>query len=221
MKRVIGRNRSEFDRGLGFFDAVYGFAITLLIANIDLPPASAWGSVSELLAHGLDAQLLGFIVSFAVIAIFWKANTSLVGRLSGMDGAIITANLVIAGLVVFIPFSTQGISDPEVSALPLPVAVYAVNVTAAILAQAVMFELARARGLVEDDVPRGAIWVTRLDVLAQIAVFIISIPVAYVAGSSWGMLTWAALLVVNPLMDHWTRAVVARVDAEPRVGAEL
>jgi len=215
MRQVIRRNRSEFDRGLGFFDAVFGFAITLLVANIDLPPASAWASVSELLGHGLSDQLVGFIVSFVVIALFWKVNTGLIGRLRGMDGVVIAANLLVVGLVVFIPFTTQGISDSTISELPLPVAVYAVNVAAVILAQSVMFEVARARGLVEDDDPPGTLWLLRIDTAIKVAVFLVSIPVAYLVSPGWGMTTWALLLVVSPLFGR----VIDRAQAEARARA--
>ena len=146
-----------------------------------------------------------------VIAVFWKANTDLIGRMSGIDGPVIVANLVTAGLIVFIPFTTQGISDPETSNLPLPVAVYTVNVSAAILSQTLMFEIARARGLVEDDVPPGTFWVARLDVLSKIAVFAVSIPVAYMAGPGWGMLCWSLLLIVGPLMGRWRTRVEMRM----------
>ncbi len=69
MKR-FKREGQEFGRGLGFFDAMYGFAITLLVANIVLPPASDWTSLSKLLAGGLGTQLVGFLISFVVIAMF-------------------------------------------------------------------------------------------------------------------------------------------------------
>ncbi|MGV0835252.1 hypothetical protein [Mycolicibacterium thermoresistibile] len=31
------RGTSEFDRALSFIDAIFGFSITLLIANLDMP----------------------------------------------------------------------------------------------------------------------------------------------------------------------------------------
>lgn len=215
MANRINRDRSEFDRGLGFFDAVYGFAITLLVANIDLPPAAAWVNLQTLSAPEFSSQVLGFVVSFAVIAVFWKVNTDLVGRLRGMDGAVIAANLVTAALIVFIAFTTQGLSDPGLSELPLPTAVYALNVGAAILSQAIMFEVARARGLVEDDVPQAARWASRLDVLAKVLVFVVSVPIAYLVGPSWAMVTWASLIVIAPLTGRWSDGVAAGAEEKP------
>src|SRR5690606_9997728 len=100
----FGREGAEFGRGLGFLDAIYGFAITLLVANIDLPPSDAWRDASALLDSGIGTQLLGFLISFVVIALFWRNNTALLAGFRGIDGAVIAANLVLACLIVLIPF---------------------------------------------------------------------------------------------------------------------
>ena len=128
-RKVFEQDGTVFGRGLGFFDAIYGFAITLLIANVDMPPAQAWSSLDTLLDHGLADQLLGFFVSFVVIAVFWRHNADLLGDFRGMDGVIITMNLAAAALIVLLPFTTQGISDPGVSDYPLATALYALNIT--------------------------------------------------------------------------------------------
>ncbi len=198
-RRVFGRDGAEFGRGLGFFDAIFGFAITLLIANVDLPPAEAWASIGALLAHGLGVQLAAFALSFAVIALFWRRNTELIGRFRGLDGTLITANLVTVALVVLLPFTTQGISDPGLSDLPLPVALYAGNVAFAIASLLVTLEIGRARGLEEDPPSPRVQWAERIDFGAQVLIFAASIPVAYLAGPGWGMTVWAALILVAPL----------------------
>lgn len=198
-ERVFGRDGAEFGRGLGFFDAIYGFAITLLIANIDPPPPEAWRDLPTLLSSGLGSQLLGFAISFAVIAVFWRHNTVMLARFKAFDGAIITANLVTAALIVFIPFTTQGISDPELAGYPLPTALYAVNVALAIVAQGVMYELGRSRRLLADPVTPAATRALRLDLLAQVTVFALSILLAYTAGPSWAQLSWALLVPIGML----------------------
>ena len=63
-QRRFVREGAEFGRGLGFFDAIFGFAITLLVVNIEPPPAEAWASLSTLLDHGFGTKLLGFAISF-------------------------------------------------------------------------------------------------------------------------------------------------------------
>lgn len=208
--RLFARENAEFDRGLGFFDAIYGFAITLLIANVDLPPAAAWRTPATLLGHGLGDQLVGFVISFVVIAVFWKRNTELLARFSALDGPVITANLVTAALVVLLPFTTQGISEPALSELPLPTALYAANVILAMLSLAAMHEIGLRRGLVIDAPSRAVRWAARADVGAKVLVFVVSIPVAYLVDPGWGKLVWLALLVAGPVTGLWNNRLVAR-----------
>lgn len=207
-----GREGAEFGRGLGFFDAIYGFAITLLIANIELPPAEAWGSLSALLDSGLGPQLLGFVISFVVIAAFWRHNTELISRFSGIDSRLITVNLVSVGLIVLLPFTTQGISEPELADYPLPVALYAANVALAIASQSVMYEVGRAQGLLRAVDPPAVVRADRIDAAAKILVFVVSMPVAYLWGPNWGMLTWLLLIVVGPALGRWGARVRARAE---------
>lgn len=199
VQRRFGREGAEFGRGLGFFDAMYGFAITLLVANVPLPPADAWTSIASLLGSGLGTQLTGFVISFVVIAAFWRHNTTQLSRFSGIDSSIITVNLVSAGLVVLLPFTTRGISDPALSHYPLPVALYATNVGLAILCQRILVEVGRRRGLLIETQSRAEVVAEWVDALSKVAVFAVSIPVAYLVHPSWGMYTWLLLFVVSPI----------------------
>lgn len=206
-RRGFEREGAEFGRGLGFFDAIYGFAITLLIVNVEPPPAEAWSSLSALLDHGLGTNLLGFAISFVVIAAFWRRNTELLSRFSAIDQAVITANLVAAGLIVLVPFTTEGIS--EFSDYPLAVALYACNVALVILVQQVMLEIGRAKGLLIRTPSRAATRADRIDALAKVAVFLVSIPVAYLTRPGWGMLTWLLLLVLGPILGNRSLRIAA------------
>lgn len=206
----FGRDSAEFGRGLGFFDAVYGFALTLLIANVDAPSADQWQNIDTLLDSGLGSQLLGFVISFAVIAVFWRSNYGLLAQLNGVDGAVVSANIVAVGLVVFIPFTTQGISDSDVNDLPLPTVVYAINIMLAILAQMAMFEVARRRGLVAIDDTPAVRWATRVGALSTVIVFAISIPVAFLVDATAAKYVWLALVVIGPLVGRWSNSVVER-----------
>jgi uncharacterized membrane protein len=201
---TVKRETTEFDRGLGFFDAVYAFAITLLITNIDMPAPDAWKNIGTLLGGSLGNQLLGFVISFVVIAVFWKVNFDLIREFNGMNTRVVIANLVTVGLVVLLPFTTQGISDPEIVELPLPTALYACNIALAILSQMVMFEVGRRSGLVAVDHPPAALWAGRIDALLKVAVFAVSIPVAFLVGPDWARWVWATLLVIAPLSGRWS-----------------
>lgn len=198
-QRWFERDGIEFGRGIGFFDAIYAFAITLLVTNLDVPPAEAWRSPSALFGSGLGDQLLGFVISFVVIAAFWRGNASLMSQFRGIDGSVIAANLLSVGLVVLLPFTTQGISESQLSDLPLPTAIYAVNVAAALIALHLVREVGQWRGLLQVPGTVREVWAWRIDLLVQVAVFVVSIPIAFFAGSQWAWMTWALLIIVAPL----------------------
>ena len=198
-RSFMSRDSFEFGREISFFDAVYGFAATLLISNVDAPPPDAWRSFATLEASGLPTQVLGFALSFTVIAVFWRVNVRLVRRLTGMDGVTTFVNLVATALVILIAFTTQGISDPDSWGLVLPTALYAINIALVAVAQLAVMQVARARGLERTPMTREENALYVVDSLVSPAVFLISVPIAFAYGAHAGRWTWAALLVLGPL----------------------
>ena len=219
MSTAIGRDRRyerdtvEFARAVAFFDAVYAIALTLLVVNIDPPGAADWVSVNAFLSSGVGWQLLGFAISFVVIAVFWRVNHRIVAGFSALTPATITANLVAIAFVVLVPFSTQGVSDAETSDEPLAIAVYAVDISLAVLAQSAMYAVARRDGVLRHPLPRRADTVKLIDTLTTPLVFLASIPIAYAFGADWARYTWATLLVIGPLSGRWADRRIARITA--------
>jgi uncharacterized membrane protein len=212
--RRYERDTVEFARAVAFFDAVYAIALTLLVVNIDPPEAADWVSLDALLSSGLGWQLLGFAISFAVIAVFWRVNHRIVAGFSALTPGTIVANLIAIAFVVLVPFSTQGISDADTADEPLAVAIYAVDISLAVLAQTAMFAVARHDHVLRDPMPRRADRVKLIDTLTTPVVFLASIPVAYAFGADWGRYTWATLLVIGPLSGRWADRRIARIVGE-------
>lgn len=196
---VIRRETSEFDRGLSFFDAIYGFAVTLLIANVDLPEPEAWRDLESLGQSGLGQQLFGVVLSFVVICALWRVNVRLVKALEGLDGPMMVANLAAAGLVILVPFTTDAISNPQTSDLALPSVLYALNIAGVSLAQSAVYQLGRRAGLERRPTSaRENRWLL-LAALTTPAVFVLSIPVALTVGSAAAQWSWVSLIVLLPL----------------------
>lgn len=211
---VARRGESEFDRGVSFFDAIYGFAATLLVSNLDPLEPQAWASLQGLADAGAVQQVTGFVLSFIVIAVFWRINVKLVRRLKAMDGPTVAANMLAACLVVLLPFTTQGISDPQTADLPLPTALYAVNVAAVAMAQTLMAQIARSRGLERHPVPSAVHRILLADALVTPLYFLATVPVALLAGAEAARLSWLGLLVVAPLVGRFAlRRAEQRLDA--------
>lgn len=206
-----------FGRDVSYFDAVYGFAATLLISNVDAPPADAWQSVDALVESGAPTQALGFILSFTVIAIFWRLNVRLMNRLNGLDAVTTVLNLVAAGSVIFLAFTTQGISDPNSTDLRLPTVLYAVNVALASLMLTSMYQVARARGLMKHPTSRRRNLAELAAGIVTPVVFLASIPVTLVWGAVPGRWCWATLIVLSPIAG----IIAGRItDAQKRVDVD-
>ncbi len=194
---------NEYGRGVSFFDAVYGFSATLLIANLDAPPPEAWHSLDALADSGIGGQLFGFALSFAVIALFWRSNVAIQRSMTGLDGATITANLLAVALVMLIPFTTQGISDQASDEFALPTMLYALNIALASLAQSLVALIGRRRGL-ERAPKTGRDYALEMAAAAVTPlIFGLSIPIAYWFGPAAGQWTWLSLAFLLPVMRRY------------------
>ena len=198
MSGVYERGTAEFDRALNFVDAIFGFSVTLLVTTLDVPPAKAWQSLGSLLDSGLGDQLLAFVISFAVVAGFWRSNHQLSRTFHGLDAPTVRVLLYLVALVVFIPFTTKAISDPNPAHLPLPTALYAANVAAVVLVSVVLTIVARSRGLT--DTADEPLFDQIAGPLLVAAMFLISIPVAYRFGPGNAKWCWLALIALSPLL---------------------
>ncbi|MGV0835250.1 hypothetical protein [Mycolicibacterium thermoresistibile] len=117
---------------------------------------------------------------------------------------------MLVGFVIFIPFTTQGISDSGSSDLPLPTALYAVNVAAVVLATGLLEALGRRRGLLDAPQPSSTV-----QYVAAAAVFVASIPVAYWVSADAAKLFWLSLIVINPVADRLMRLWHSRIGEKP------
>lgn len=199
---VFDRGTVEFSRAIGMIDAIFGFSLTLLVTTLDVPPAEAWVSLRALLGSGLGDQLFAFVISFVVVVGFWFSNHQALSSFRALDGATIRVCIYLVGLVIFVPFTTKVISGANPAHLPLPTAIYAVNVAAIVFMTVVLVVVGRAWGLAERSAQSDALIVHSL---AVGLVFLASIPVAYRFGSNAAMWSWLSLVVITPAVGFAAR----------------
>lgn len=192
---VFGRDTVEFGRAINLIDAIFGFSLTLLVTSLEVPPAPAWVSVRALLGTGLGDQLMAFVISFVVVVGFWVTNHQVLSSFRALDSATVRICIYLVGLVIFVPFTTKAISDPDPADLPLPTAIYAANVAAIVLVTVALILVGRARGLADRRLPVPGLISHGL---AVAAVFLISVPVAYRYGPDTAKWTWLSLIVISP-----------------------
>lgn len=196
------RDSLEFGRAVNLIDAIFGFCLTLLVTTLEVPPATAWVSLRALLNTGLGDQLTAFVISFVVVVGFWATNHQVLSSFRALDSATVRICAYLVGMVIFIPFTTKAISDPDPAHLPLPTALYAANITAIVLATVALILVGRARGLADTTLPVPGLMAHSV---AVAAVFLISIPIAYRYGPDTAMWSWLSLLAINPLIGMAAR----------------
>jgi len=102
---TLGKGR--FD---SFSDGVFAIAITLLILEIHLPSWVSRASDSPAQAKALleiwPAYLV-YLASFATIGIMWLNHHALFDAAQRITHGVIVANLVLLGLISFLPFTTE------------------------------------------------------------------------------------------------------------------
>ena len=200
------RDDAEFDRAIGFLDATFALALTLLVTTLDVTGSPVpWESLGAL-NDEFGPQLIAFAISFAVIAHYWLIHHRMVASFVAIDKRVIVANLLLIAAIVLIPFSTDAVGDPKTEGLPLPVATLAVNVAAASALFALVYWLAYRHELLD---PRPGVPEMRANLMASLgpaAVFLVSIPIAYAISPDAAKLSWLALVVLQPLLGRRIKA---------------
>jgi uncharacterized membrane protein len=128
----IHEKKKEFqlERMILFSDAVFAIAITLLVIDIRVPelpqPVPEAGIVNALLA--IFPKIIGFIVSFFLIGLYWTVHHRLFGFVTGYTQKLIWLNLFFLFGVVLMPFSTSFYSQYILDYLKTPVIFYTCNI---------------------------------------------------------------------------------------------
>jgi len=95
---------SETARVEAFSDGVFAIAITLLILDVHVPPASS-GHLASALARQWPTYF-AFLISFAFIGIMWVNHHRLFNHIRRCDNALMFLNLLLLLGVTVVPFPT-------------------------------------------------------------------------------------------------------------------
>jgi uncharacterized membrane protein len=100
---------SETDRVETFSDGVFAIAITLLVLDVRPPPHRPGDLVGALLR--LWPAYLGYITSFAYIAVIWLNHHAAFKRIRFIDRRLHIANLAVLCTTALLPFPTAVLSS--------------------------------------------------------------------------------------------------------------
>jgi len=212
------RDDLRFARAVTFFDAIFAFAVTLLITTVDDFSPAAWSSFQGL-KEANGSSLLAFTISFVVVVSFWRANHQEVTGFTAIDGRLIFLNCAVMFGVVLIPFATEALG--KLDGLPLPVAVYAIVISGTFLVQHLVVFVADQRGLrVTRMTQRERTWAA-IDAAILPLVFLGSIPLAYLVSPQVAELSWLSLAVIMPLVGRLqVRSEQAQATSAPIIDKE-
>lgn len=136
----------EISRIEGFSDAVFGFAVTLLIVSLEVPRTS-----TELLEtmHGFGA----FVATFVILAGVWRAQFIFFRRYGLEDNTTVSLNLVLLFTVLFFVYPLKFIFGMMITNFRMTAMVET------------------AHGLVPAVLPEHKKWIFMIFALGYVAVF--------------------------------------------------
>jgi uncharacterized membrane protein len=211
--RRYSREEGEFDRAIGFVDATFALALTLLVTTLDVAhPEKAFSSVSSF-NDAVGQQFVALLIAFAVIASYWLQHHRLIASFAAIDYPATVVNLCLIAAIVLLPFSTQSVGDPGVQDLPLPTAIMAVNVVAASVLHTLVYLVAVRRNLLDSPPSRREVAYFVVNALAAAVVFGASVPVAYAASPTAAKLVWISLIPIDLIVTRYTARWLPTADA--------
>ena len=186
----------EVDRLVFFSDAVFAFALTLLVQRILVPGGPDY-------THQVLAQwpkYLSYAISFFVVARYWLAHHRMFRFVRRWDQRLILLNLALLFFIAFVPFPAAMIGQR--GGYRISLVFYAATVGCAGLASLLLWLYAtHGRRLVDADLDERVIRRYRLRGLVAPAVFFLSIPLSFVS-LNLGYYSWllipVALIVLRP-----------------------
>lgn len=204
MARSYDREALEFARAITFFDAIFAFAVTLLITTVDDFTPEAWSSPAALWeANG--PSLLAFAISFLVVVSFWRGNHRMLAGFRALDSRVITLNIAFMFGIVLLPFVTEAMGRRGQE--PLGVAAYAVVLSYLGVVQALMHFTADRNGLLRHPLTVAQRRRHLLGAVPVPLVFLLSIPVAYTYGPGAAQWSWLLLFVAGVAVERIGDAV--------------
>jgi len=196
-------------------DAVFAFALTLLVIEIQVPiipqPRAAAELPQRLLA--LWPKWFSYLIAFTVIALYWSAHHRVFTFLRRYDNGLIALNFALLLTIAVQPFATGVVG--EYGNTPLAAALYAalLSLTGFILYGMWLYATAGHR-LVSDRIERQVVRHHSARALTVALIFLVSVGIAVLqpglAQAFWVVGGIAAFLVTNRIYARRRRVTAKR-----------
>ena len=98
-----------FDKGrvIGFSDAVFSIAMTLLVLEVVIPSYNELNTQNTwVILQNRIPSFIGLIISFFVTVLYWISHMRIMKFVSNIDGKLLWYNILLLFFIVLLPFST-------------------------------------------------------------------------------------------------------------------
>jgi uncharacterized membrane protein len=196
---------SDMSRVVGMSDAVFAFSMTFLVITLVLPQVGATGKYPNLVGYlqGEWPSFVAYLISFFVIASWWGAHRRLFSPIIRYDELLVRLNNFFLLVIAVTPFLVGILYDygpgnafvPSNGSTVLAVVIFAsAQVVGGLVLLGIWHHSTQDHRLVEPNLP--AAWIQRTErlQLSNVAVFAISIPVAFL-DPFVAMVMWIIVIV--------------------------
>ena len=166
---------------ISFSDAIFAFAITLMALSIDIPDLPSNLTQSELLdkLYDLFPQFESYIISFAVIAIFWVSYHQVFNHIKGSHIIMVYLNLLFLLLITLLSLSTSLVIN--YGGYHIPYIIYSIMVilTSSLLAM-IWWHATKDNLLIDKNLHQFYIKSVMINLISIPLVFTVSIIISFV-----------------------------------------
>lgn len=166
---------------ISFSDAVFAFAITLMALSIDIPDLPSDLTQAELVdkLYGLFPQFESYIISFAVIAIFWVSYHQVFNHIKGSHIIMVYLNLLFLLLITLLSLSTSLVINYGGYHIPYIIYSFMVILTSSLLAM-IWWHATKDKLLIDKNLHSLYIKSVMINLISIPLVFTISIIISFV-----------------------------------------
>ncbi|MGH9975130.1 MAG: TMEM175 family protein, partial [Nitrososphaeraceae archaeon] len=187
---------------ISFSDAVFAFAITLMALTIDVPDLPPNLSQSELLQRLDDSypQFEDYIISFAVIAIFWISYHQVFNHIKGSHISMVYLNFLFLLFITLLSLTTTLVTNYASYQIPYIIYCIIVIMTSSLLVLIWWYATKEYR-LVDKGMHPLFIKGTFFALLAIPIIFSISIIISFI-DLDIAQYFWLGIIPMNVLIRH-------------------
>ena len=186
-----------------FADAIFSIAITLLVLDIrlpTLPPGQEDAAFSGALWQTVPA-LVGFVVSFFVIALYWRAFHRMMQYIRQFDQPMLLLTLAFLFMIAIMPFPTAVLGAYGNNRMPI--AFYQSMIALSSLAMFAMWWHASHGGrLIDPDLDPRLIRLNAIRQLVPAFVMLVTLPVTFYY-TGYAEVSWVIMIPLTVLVRRF------------------